>query len=90
MMLAPMVIAVLAPVVFRQPGYDPATDFAPVSQVAKFQFAFAVAVDHPARDLAAYFEWVRAAPGRDAFGTIGQAACRSSSACLWAALPVCR
>ncbi len=71
MMLAPMVIAVLAPVVFRQPGYDPATDFAPVSQVAKFQFAFAVAVDHPARDLAAYFEWVRAAPGRDAFGTIG-------------------
>src|ERR1017187_5574780 len=41
LLLTPVVVPVLAPLVFKQLNYDPAKDFAPVSQVATYQFAFA-------------------------------------------------
>jgi tripartite-type tricarboxylate transporter receptor subunit TctC len=70
LMLAPMVVPVLAPLVFRQLGYDPGKDLAPVAQVATFQFGFAVAPNHPATTASEFFAWAGAAPGRGYFGTV--------------------
>src|SRR5687768_1652748 len=45
------------------------TDLAPVGQVATFQYALAVAVSHPARDVAEFVAWVKANPAKANFGT---------------------
>ena len=42
LMLTPIVVTVLAPMVFSKLPYDPIADFAPVAQVANFQFALSV------------------------------------------------
>src|SRR6476660_10631428 len=49
LMLTPIVVTVLAPMVFAKLPYDPMVDFAPVAQVANFQFALSVNAAHPAR-----------------------------------------
>ncbi len=67
-MLAPMVVTVLAPMVWSRVDYDPASDFAPVSQVAQYALAMAVNVDVPARDLAEFVAWGKAHPERAAYG----------------------
>jgi tripartite-type tricarboxylate transporter receptor subunit TctC len=70
-LLAPIVVTVLAPLVFRDLSYDPAKDFAPVAQVARYSFALAVRPDHPARTLPEFVAWAKANPSRAAFGTPG-------------------
>ena len=35
-------VPVIGPLVFKEPSYDPAKDFAPVTQVSRYEFAFAV------------------------------------------------
>jgi tripartite-type tricarboxylate transporter receptor subunit TctC len=42
LMLTPVVVPVLAPMVFSKLPYDPAVDFTPVAHVANFQFALGV------------------------------------------------
>ena len=49
----------ILPLVTRNPGFDPAQDFVPVAGVATFVNAFAVSAGTPARDFAAYVNWVR-------------------------------
>ena len=49
LMLTPVVVPVLAPMVFSKLPYDPAVDFAPVAHVANFQFALGVNGTHPAK-----------------------------------------
>ena len=71
LMVAPIVVPVLAPLVYRQLDYDPARDFAPVGQIARFQFAFAVGADHPARTLSQFVDWAKANPSQASFGTPG-------------------
>lgn len=68
-MLAPMVVPVLAPLLDRKPQYDPRRDFAPVSQLATFGFAVAVASDHPAHNLDELAAWIRSDPSRAFFAT---------------------
>ncbi len=69
LMVAPIVVPVLAPLVYRKLDYDPVRDFAPVGQIARFQFAFAVGADHPARTLSQFVDWAKANPSRASFGT---------------------
>jgi len=71
LLLAPIAVPVIGPLVFRNPGYDPAKDFAPIAQVAKYEFAFAVAADHPARTIDEFVAWARPNPAGASFGTAG-------------------
>ena len=68
-LLAPMVTAVLAPLVFKQLPYEPPKDFAPVAHIANFQIAFAVSPDHPARTVSEFVAWARSGTARASFGT---------------------
>jgi tripartite-type tricarboxylate transporter receptor subunit TctC len=70
-LMAPLVVTVLAPLVFRDLNYDPAKDFAPVAQVARYSFAFAVRPDHPARTVPEFVAWAKANPTEARFGTAG-------------------
>ena len=69
--LAPIVVPVLAPLVFRNLSYDPVKDFAPVGQVATFRYALAVAPNHPATTGPAFVAWARGRDGQATFGTAG-------------------
>ncbi|HSD43933.1 MAG TPA: Bug family tripartite tricarboxylate transporter substrate binding protein [Burkholderiales bacterium] len=71
LLLAPIAVPVIIPLVFRNVNYDATKDFAPVAQVAKFEYAFAVAANHPARDLAKFVAWSKANPAPASFGSPG-------------------
>jgi tripartite-type tricarboxylate transporter receptor subunit TctC len=67
----PIVVPVLAPLVFRQLRFDPARDFLPVTELARFHYALAVAPDHPARSVPEFMAWSRQHPARASVGTSG-------------------
>lgn len=69
LMLAPIVVTVLAPMVLAKLPYDPVTDFAPVAQVANFQFALSVNATHPARSMPELVAWYKANPAKANFGS---------------------
>lgn len=69
LMLAPIVVPVLAPLVFSKLPYDPTTDFAPVAQVANFQFALSVNAAHPAKSMRELIAWYKANPAKANFGS---------------------
>ncbi len=71
LLMAPVLVSVIAPLVFRNLDYDPTVDFAPVAHVADYDFALVVAADHPARDLAEFVRWARAHGNEVAFATGG-------------------
>jgi tripartite-type tricarboxylate transporter receptor subunit TctC len=68
--LAPIVVPVIAPLVFRNLSYDPAKDFAPVAQVATFRYALVVSPNHPARTGPEFVAWAKR-EGQATFGTPG-------------------
>lgn len=70
-LLAPIVVSVLAPLVFHDLGYDPSKDFAPVAQVSRYPFGLAVRPDHPARTVPEFVAWAKANPPQARFGTAG-------------------
>jgi tripartite-type tricarboxylate transporter receptor subunit TctC len=55
--------------VYKSLGYDPVTDLAPISQVATFDFALAVALQVPSKSLKELVAWVKANPGQGSYGT---------------------
>ena len=57
--------------VYKGLAYDPMADFAPVSQVAAFDFAVAVAPQVPAKSLAELVAWVKANPDKGTYGSPG-------------------
>ena len=69
LLLTPIVVPVLAPLVYKQLPYDPARDFAPVTQVATYQFALAVGPNHPAKTVAEFVAWIKANPKQASFGS---------------------
>lgn len=69
--LAPIVVPVLAPLVFRDPGYDPVKDFSPVAQVLRFRYALAVGPNHPAKTGQEFIAWAKAHPKDASYGTAG-------------------
>jgi len=69
LMLTPIVVTVLAPMVFSKLSYDPIADFAPVAQVANFQFALSVNANHPAKNMQELVAWYKANPAKANFGS---------------------
>jgi tripartite-type tricarboxylate transporter receptor subunit TctC len=54
--------------VYKALGYDPIRDFAPLSQVATFDFAIAVGPQVPAKSLKELVAWVKANPNQGTYG----------------------
>ena len=69
LMLAPIVVTVLAPLVFSKLPYDPVADFTPVAQVANFQFALSVNASHPAKSMPELVAWYKVNPAKANFGS---------------------
>ena len=67
-MLANPAVMVVAPLVFKDNGYDPERDFVPVSQVNNYEFALAVSTAVPVRELSHLLAWLRANPEKANFG----------------------
>lgn len=70
-LLAPVAVPVIVPLVFKNAGFDPLRDLAPVAQVSTFEYALAVDAKHPARTIDELVAWARANPTRATFGTPG-------------------
>jgi len=71
LLLTPIAPMAVYPHVYPALDYDPEADFAPVAQVASFEFGVAVNAATPVADVAALAAWVRADPARGSFGTPG-------------------
>lgn len=69
LLLAPIALPVIAPLTLRNPGYDPVKHLVPIGQVSRFEYALAVAADHPAKTLAGFYAWSRAHPDKATYGT---------------------
>jgi tripartite-type tricarboxylate transporter receptor subunit TctC len=68
-MLTPVVVPVLAPMVFSKLSYNPETDFAPIAKVVDFTFALAVPATAPYKNLKDYASWLKANPTQANFGS---------------------
>ena len=68
LMLANPAIMVVAPLVFKDNGYDADNDFQPVSQVSDYEFGLAVAQAVPVKQLSHLLAWLRANPAQANFG----------------------
>lgn len=68
LMLANPAVMVVAPLVFKDNGYDPERDFIPVSQVNDYEFGLAVSTAVPVRELSHLLAWLRANPEKANFG----------------------
>lgn len=68
-MVTPIVVPVLAPMVFSKLSYNPETDFAPVGKVCDFSFALAVPANSPVKNLKDYAAWLKAHPQQANFGS---------------------
>jgi tripartite-type tricarboxylate transporter receptor subunit TctC len=60
------------PHVYTDLGFDPFTDFMPVSGTVESDFAFAIDPGVPARTLREFAEWARNTPARAAYGSAGE------------------
>jgi tripartite-type tricarboxylate transporter receptor subunit TctC len=58
----------ILPLVVKNPGYEPAKDFAPVAGFATFVNAYAVSGGTPAKTFTEYVAWVKAQGGKGAVG----------------------
>jgi len=68
LLLANPAVMVVAPLVFKDNGYDPATDFQPVSTVSDYEFGVAVGAAVPVKELSHLLAWLRANPAQANFG----------------------
>ena len=69
LLLTPVVVPVLAPLLYTNLPYDPQRDFAPVMHVADYQLALSAGSNPPARSLAELAAWLKANPGKASFGS---------------------
>lgn len=68
LMLANPAVMVVAPLVFKDNGYDPDRDFVPVSHVNDYDFAVCVGAAVPVKELSHLIAWLRANPAQANFG----------------------
>ena len=68
LMVANPAVMVVAPLVFKDSGYDPERDFVPVSHVNDYEFGVAVASAVPVKELNHLLAWLRANPQQANFG----------------------
>ncbi len=74
LLLTPIAPVVIHQHVYKDLEYDPITDFAPVSQVATFEFGIAVGTKVPAQSLKELVEWAKANPKEASYGSPGAGA----------------
>ena len=67
-LIANPAVMFVAPMVFKDAGYDPEKDFVPLSVVNEYEFGLAVASAVPVRELSHLIAWLRANPGKANFG----------------------
>jgi tripartite-type tricarboxylate transporter receptor subunit TctC len=58
----------ILPLVTKNPGFDPATDFVAVAGLATFANAMALSSGTPAKSLPEYMAWIQANGGKDTIG----------------------
>lgn len=68
-MITPVVVPVLAPMVFSKLNYNAATDFTPIARLCDFGFGLAVGPATPAKTLKDYAAWLKANPEKATFGS---------------------
>ena len=68
-MITPVVVPVLAPMVFSKLNYNPATDFTPVGHVCSFNFALTVPASLPVRTVPELIAFLKANPQKANFGS---------------------
>lgn len=68
LMLANPAVMTVAPLVFKDAGYDPEADFAPVAMATTYEFAVAVGPQVPVREVTHLLAWLRANPEKAFFG----------------------
>ena len=68
-MLAPIVVPVLAPLVYKKLKYDAQKDLVPVAHIADFQFGVSVKADSPIRSIADFLPVVKKTPTLGTFGS---------------------
>ena len=68
LMLGNPAVMVVAPLVFKDNGYDAEKDFVPVSVVSDYEFALAVAPTMPVKELSHLIAWMRANPEKANLG----------------------
>ena len=68
LMLANPAVMVVAPLVFKDNGYDPERDFVPVSHVNDYDFAVSVGAAVPVKELKHLIAWLKANPDKANFG----------------------
>jgi tripartite-type tricarboxylate transporter receptor subunit TctC len=68
LMIANPAVMVVAPLVFKDNGYDPDRDFVAVSHVNDYDFAVSVASAVPVRELSHLVAWLKANPDKANFG----------------------
>ena len=71
LMLVPDASLVIRPQTLQHPPFDPLADFPPVAHTGKWDLAFAVNADVPAKDLREFAAWAKANPVRSVFGSAG-------------------
>jgi tripartite-type tricarboxylate transporter receptor subunit TctC len=66
----PASIMTLYPHIYKSLGYNPLTDFAPVTTTATYTYSFTVSAALPAdiRTVADFVKWARANPGKSSYG----------------------
>lgn len=74
LLLTPIAPVVIHQHVYKDLEYDPIKDFAPVSQVATFEFGIAVGTKVPAQSLKELVEWAKANPKEASYGSPGAGA----------------
>lgn len=68
LMIANPAVMVVAPLVFKDNGYDPQRDFRIVSRLNDYDFALTVGAAVPVRELSHLMAWLRANPDKANFG----------------------
>jgi tripartite-type tricarboxylate transporter receptor subunit TctC len=68
LLLANPATMIVAPLVFKDNGYDPERDFVAVSHVNDYEFSVAVGAAIPVRELTHLLAWLRANPDKANFG----------------------
>ena len=69
LMVTPVVVPVLAPLVFSKLTYNPATDFTPVGHVCNFNFALTVPTALPVNNVNELVSWLKTNPTKANFGS---------------------
>ena len=69
LLFTPVGMMSIYPHVYEKLGYDPVTDFQPISQVATFDLAMAVGPTVPAKSLQALVDWLKSNPAQGSYGT---------------------